>query len=106
MEYENGTDIAEEGVSGKTLATGRRGDLIGAVSLLCVLVGALPAHAEKRVALVVETRPIVGSAQLANPVNDARAIAAKLKIIGFDAILRENTGNWKWSVPSLCSVRN
>ena len=29
---------------------------------------------------------------MANPINDARAIAAKLKLIGFDVALHENLG--------------
>ena len=66
------------------------------------------AHAEKRVALVGGNAAYRGKgAQLANPVNDTRAIAAKLKITGFDMhSAREHDETRKWSVPSLCSVRN
>ncbi len=62
------------------------------VTALCfgvVLGSGTPAQAEKRVALVIgnSAYPLW---PLNNPVNDARAMAAKLKEIGFEVILREN----------------
>ena len=53
------------------------------------LVGA-QAVAEGRVALVVGNSAYQNATPLPNPVNDARAIAAKLTEIGFDVMLREN----------------
>ena len=48
----------------------------------------LPAVAEKRVALVIGNAAYPGPAALKNPTNDARDIAAKLKKLGFDVMLR------------------
>ena len=59
--------------------------------LLCVgLTSIAIAHAaDRRVALVIGNAAYP-AAPLNNPVNDARAIAAKLKAIGFEVIQREN----------------
>jgi uncharacterized caspase-like protein len=46
-----------------------------------------PVHAEKRVALVIGNAAYKEAAKLANPVNDANAIAAALKASGFEVIL-------------------
>jgi formylglycine-generating enzyme required for sulfatase activity len=48
-----------------------------------------PAPAERRVALVIGNAAY-GASPLKNPVNDARAIAAKLQKLGFDVVKREN----------------
>jgi uncharacterized caspase-like protein len=48
-----------------------------------------PAVAEKRVALVIGNAAYK-SGPLVNPVNDARAIANRLRSLGFDIVLREN----------------
>ncbi|MDO9631378.1 MAG: SUMF1/EgtB/PvdO family nonheme iron enzyme, partial [Humidesulfovibrio sp.] len=52
---------------------------------------ALPAQAERRVALVIGNSAYP-TARLKNPVNDARDMAAALKSLGFEVILRENAG--------------
>jgi len=60
-----------------------------ALAAACVLL-ALPALAqEKRVALVIGNAAYK-EAPLRNPVNDARAMAAALRKLGFDVIAREN----------------
>lgn len=51
--------------------------------------GIAPASAEKRVALVIGNAAYK-SGPLVNPVNDARAIANRLRSLGFDIVLREN----------------
>lgn len=48
-----------------------------------------PANTEKRVALVIGNSSYK-SGPLVNPVNDARAIAKNLRLLGFDVVLREN----------------
>lgn len=53
-----------------------------------VLTGA--ALAESRVALVIGNSAYEQTTPLANPQNDARAVAEKLRNIGFDVMLREN----------------
>jgi hypothetical protein len=53
---------------------------------------ALPAAAERRVALVVGNSAYVSSPALANPVNDASDIAAALKAVGFEVILGTDLG--------------
>ena len=45
---------------------------------------------DRRVALVIGNGNYQGAAKLANPVNDARAMAAKLKKLGFDVIAVED----------------
>lgn len=57
------------------------------VALLTLL--AVPAGAERRVALVIGNSAYKDS-PLKNPVNDARAMAAKLKGLGFQVVAREN----------------
>jgi uncharacterized caspase-like protein len=63
--------------------------LAALVLLVAPLLGFNTAHANNRVALVI------GNAQyeknpLANPTNDSRDVAAKLKNFGFDVVYREN----------------
>ena len=59
-------------------------------AMLCACVGAAnAASAEKRVALVVGNDKYPG-APLRNPVNDATAVAGKLREVGFDVVLRTN----------------
>ena len=55
--------------------------------LAASLLLALPAQAEKRVALVVGNSNYKEVGQLANPVNDANAIASALKSSGFEVIV-------------------
>jgi hypothetical protein len=49
-----------------------------------------PAQAERRVALVIGNSDYRNAAPLANPVNDAQAMAAKLTALGFEVILRKD----------------
>ena len=58
--------------------------------LLASLLLALPAAAEKRVALVVGNSAYKEVGALANPVNDANEISAALKSAGFEVILGVN----------------
>jgi uncharacterized caspase-like protein len=55
--------------------------------ILAVIVGASPAAAVDRVALVIGNGAYSGAARLANPAGDATAIAAALKQLKFDVIL-------------------
>jgi formylglycine-generating enzyme required for sulfatase activity len=57
--------------------------------MVCLLSAATVAAAEKRIALVIGNSAYKGS-PLKNPSNDARAITAKLKKLGFDVVSREN----------------
>ena len=59
-------------------------------SFACILFSAATGYApaaEQRVALVIGNSDYP-SARLRNPVNDANAMAAKLRTLGFDVILR------------------
>lgn len=58
---------------------------------ICVL-AVTPALAERRVALVIGNSDYANTARLANPVNDARALSAKLKGLGFEVMTHENLG--------------
>lgn len=58
--------------------------------LMLALAMVRPAAAETRIALVIGNADYK-DAPLRNPVNDARDIASKLRAIGFDVILRENS---------------
>ena len=65
---------------------------ISLMILAClVFLLAAPAHADRRVALVIGNGAYP-SAPLKNPTNDARDMAATLKNLGFEVILRENAG--------------
>jgi uncharacterized caspase-like protein len=55
--------------------------LAAALLLVCQ-----PAHAEKRIALVIANSAYQNVAPLANPVNDGAAVAATLKAAGFDLV--------------------
>ncbi|GEM_PF-1047762 len=57
--------------------------------LVCLSVISTPAHAERRTALVVGNGAYE-STPLKNPTNDARAMAATLRALGFDVIHLEN----------------
>jgi formylglycine-generating enzyme required for sulfatase activity len=56
---------------------------------LAVTVSSQAQPKESRVALVIGNAAY-GQGSLANPVNDARAMATRLRMLGFDVILREN----------------
>ncbi|WP_368744395.1 caspase domain-containing protein [Desertibaculum subflavum] len=57
--------------------------------IACLTILAAPAQAERRVALVIGNSAYKAS-PLKNPANDARAMAAKLKTLGFQVIARED----------------
>jgi len=59
--------------------------LLAAFAWACLLLcfGALPGHAEKRVALVIGNEAYQGMPRLKNPVRDASEIEATLKRLGF-----------------------
>jgi hypothetical protein len=59
------------------------------VAAVLLLLSALPAHADRRVALVIGNGAYK-EGPLKNPVHDARDMAAALRSLGFDVILREN----------------
>jgi len=63
--------------------------LLIAVLGVAALIGRA-ALADQRVALVIGNSGYQGAAALKNPVNDARAMAAKLKALGFDVVTVEN----------------
>lgn len=58
--------------------------------LMSLLFMASAAHAQDRVALVIGNSAYQNASVLANPSNDARAMADKLRAIGFDVMLRED----------------
>src|SRR5262245_4926115 len=62
--------------------------VIRLVAIVCVglAAGAGPAHAERRVALVIGNAKYAHEEQLKNPGNDAREVAAALKRIAFDDV--------------------
>jgi formylglycine-generating enzyme required for sulfatase activity len=74
---------------------GHRGGFLSKVTLAVVTITALfsaalfsaPAHAEKRVALVIGNGAYKNAARLPNPRNDAEDIAAALKRTGFETIV-------------------
>lgn len=58
------------------------------LALVLLLAASLPAAAQERVALVVGNAAYRNAPELANPVNDARAVAAKLRAMGFEVFER------------------
>src|SRR5262245_50943173 len=66
--------------------------VVGGVVLLPLLAG--PAFAEKRVALVIGNGAYQNVPRLANPIKDAKAIAAMFQKAGFDSVkVRQDLGN-------------
>jgi hypothetical protein len=62
-------------------------------SVFAVLFGVAPALAEKRAALIIGNSAYQKAAKLANPPNDAAALAGMFKAAGFDSVeLRQNLG--------------
>jgi hypothetical protein len=59
---------------------------IGVAAAVIVAIGAIPAHADKRVALVVGNSAYQNVARLENPKNDAKLIAGVLGDLGFTLI--------------------
>ena len=60
---------------------------VGFVIAVVALLSALPAAAQKRVALVIGNSAYVNAGVLANPANDAKDMAAALTDLGFEVIL-------------------
>ena len=61
-----------------------------AAAALAWFPGTVPAQSEQRIALVIGNAAYAAPAALANPVNDARDMAAALKELGFKVVLAEN----------------
>ena len=67
--------------------------LVSRLLMLCLLLAlAQPALAERRVALVIGNASYANASPLANPLNDARAVADKLAALGFEVSRHENLG--------------
>jgi uncharacterized protein YraI len=66
--------------------------MIRAFLVLVLLTLAVPAMAERRVALVIGNSDYLHATRLPNPQNDARAIGEKLGTLGFEVFLHENLG--------------
>lgn len=59
---------------------------------LCIIfLFSLPAYAADRIALVIGNNAYQGTARLNNPINDAKAMAAAFKRMGFRVFLHKNT---------------
>jgi uncharacterized caspase-like protein len=61
-----------------------------ATALMLLCLGALPSHAEKRVALVVGNGAYQHADKLSNPVTDARRLKEALDKLGFEIVYGEN----------------
>src|SRR5215470_5854689 len=61
-----------------------------AAVLLCL--GAVPTHADKRVALVIGNADYQKADKLANPLTDARGMRDALSKLGFEIVYGENLG--------------
>ncbi len=67
--------------------------IAGIATLICsTLLGILPGHAEKRIALVIGNSVYQHADKLANPVTDARAMRDALVKLGFEVVYGENLG--------------
>ncbi|MBZ0148885.1 MAG: SUMF1/EgtB/PvdO family nonheme iron enzyme [Pseudorhodoplanes sp.] len=73
------------------LAMISRGFCIGAIlAQLAMVIFAIEAHAEKRVALVIGNAAYQNTPALSNPVNDGEDLATALRKIGFTVVLERN----------------
>jgi ABC-type sugar transport system substrate-binding protein len=70
--------------------------LLGALAV-SLLVLAQPAHAEKRVALVIGNNDYKNVPKLQKAVNDARTMGATLKQLGFSVMVAENQNRQQFS---------
>jgi hypothetical protein len=61
-----------------------------AILALCLTIASPPAHAEKRVALLIGNNAYESAPKLQTAVNDARAVAAGLRDLGFSVSVAEN----------------
>ncbi|WP_373030149.1 caspase family protein [Sulfitobacter sp.] len=66
--------------------------------IIMIFIGANPALAERRVAMVIGNSDYQHATRLPNPQNDAKAISAKLTTLGFDVFLHENLGGQDFRV--------
>jgi hypothetical protein len=71
--------------------------LAGASLAACITVSAVPAHAEKRVALVVGNNDYRNVPKLQKAVNDARTMGDTLKQLGFTVMVAENQNRQAFS---------
>lgn len=62
------------------------------IAIWMSLLAAAPVWAERRVALVIGNSDYANTPRLANPINDARALGAKLTGLGFEVMTLENLG--------------
>ncbi len=65
------------------------------LACFALAVGSFPALSETRVALVVGNGAYANTSRLANPLNDARDMAAALKVQGFDVVVAYDAGKTK-----------
>src|SRR5258708_23032479 len=61
-------------------------------AVISICFGALPGHAERRVALVIGNGAYQNTIALPNPVNDADDMAVALRAVGFDVIVEKDAG--------------
>lgn len=74
-------------------AIGLRAQWVAAATALCLFAAQAQAPGDLRLALVIGNAAYPGEAALANPVNDARAIASALRGLGFQVIELNDAGN-------------
>ena len=63
-----------------------KGFLVGLVALAAVLLGGSAAEAERRVAFVIGNSAYKNATSLPNTINDATAIAALFRSVGFEVV--------------------
>src|ERR1700674_4893697 len=63
-----------------------------ACAVMLIWLGAMPSHAERRVALVIGNGDYAHADKLANPVTDARRLKEALVKLGFETVYGENLG--------------
>src|SRR5271169_3200252 len=71
-----------------------RHTLIATITVLMMMLGIVPGHAEKRVALVIGNSAYRNEPSLRNPANDTAAMAELFRSARFDVVEpRSNVGN-------------
>src|SRR5690348_4582365 len=91
MRVRSRRNISKEETVLVTFASARRIVLSACLSV-AAMAASLPAHAEKRIALVIGNNAYESISKLQRAVNDAKAVSSALHGLGFEVLLATDVG--------------